>query len=133
MASSAAAGPWSAGSVVVGPVQPNMSARAGTSVAAGFDFDCDGQDDVALGAPEEQELGPRSGAVRLGYGPAGAYVDLGVEGLHGIGANSEEAGRALAAGDLDGDGCDELIVGAPAHRTDGEEAGGAWWIPPPRE
>jgi hypothetical protein len=121
------------GDVVVGPPQPNFATRAGTAVLADFDLDCDGVPDFALGAPEEQELGPRGGAVRVGYGPVTGYLDLGVQGLHAVGSGSEQAGAALESGDLDGDGCDELLVGSPANRTVGHAAGGVWWIEAPQE
>lgn len=122
--------PWDVGDVITGPQQKLLSARAGTSLAAGFDLDCDGFDDVALGAPDDQTHSPRSGAVRIAYGPLGAYTDLGAGGLVLLGTSSEEAGAALAAGDVDGDGCDELLIGAPGNRVEGTDAGGVWVVDP---
>ena len=119
------------GDVVVAPPQDFLSTRAGTAVLGDLDFDCDGVPDVVVGAPEEQELGPRSGAARIGYGPVVGYLDLGAVGLHVLGGSSEQAGAALEAADLDGDGCDELLVGAPANREVGNAAGGVWWVESP--
>jgi hypothetical protein len=118
--------PWGVGDVITGPPQDTLSARAGTSLAAGFDLDCDGADDVALGAPDDRTGGVRSGAMRVAYGPLGGYTDLGSGGLVLLGAAGEGAGSAVAAGDFDGDGCDDLAVGAPANREAGTAAGGVW-------
>ena len=119
------------GDIVIAPPQDFVSSRAGEAVLGELDFDCDGVYDVVLGAPDEQELGPRSGAVRVGYGPVAGYLDLGAEGLHLLGASSEQAGAALGAADLDGDGCGELLVGAPANREAGHASGGVWWVQTP--
>ena len=125
--------PWDQGSVVVGPRQDNVSARAGEAVAAGFDLDCDGVQDVALGAPDELVTGPRAGAVRVAYGPPAAWVELDGQGLHLFGEGSEEAGTAVVGADLDGDGCDALIVGAPASSRAATYAGGVWVLETPRD
>ncbi len=122
--------PWDTGDVLTGPQQELLSARAGTSLAAGFDLDCDAQDDVALGAPDDQTHTPRSGAVRVAYGPLGAFTDLGAGGLVLLGSSSEESGRSIAAADVDGDGCDELLIGSPANRDAGNGAGGVWVVDP---
>ncbi len=124
--------PWEEGAVVVGPPQESISTRAGAAVAAGFDLDCDGVDDAALGAPDEQVSGPRGGALFVAYGPLVAWNDLGLSGLHLYGSSSEEAGTSVTAADLDGDGCDEVVVGAPINPVGGTNAGGVWVVQTPR-
>ena len=84
--------------------------KAGWTTAAG-DLDGDGVPDLIIGAPHARD----SGAVYIIYGSGlTADLDLGDADviLEGAGSYSE-AGAAVAAGDIDGDGRDDLLVGAP--------------------
>jgi len=94
--------------------------RFGEALAAG-DFDGDQIDDLAIGAPGKAILSAASAGLVLQL--AGSVSGL-VDGLdenstsqHEIDFGSaeefDEFGSALAAGDLDGDGIDDLVVGAP--------------------
>jgi hypothetical protein len=93
----------------------------GDTVAVG-DFDGDGLDDLAVGAPGER-VDDRvwAGAVNVIYGSAeglngGRPSQLFTQGSLGVGrgpAASDFFGRALAAGDLDGNGADDLAIGSP--------------------
>lgn len=94
--------------------------RFGAALAAG-DFNGDGKDDLAVGAPNEG-LGQRLnvGVVHIIYGGAGRLTDVGSQiwnqNSPGI-ADSIEAldafGTTLAAGDFDNDGRDDLAIGVP--------------------
>ena len=90
----------------------NPSDRAGAAADAGFDFNGDGQLDIAVGAPGQAT----TGAVYLltDYPFIADYFDteatLTVTGL----AEGDELGASLSARhDLDQDGYDDLIIGAP--------------------
>lgn len=87
-----------------------QSDDAGRHMDAG-DLDGDGATDVVVG--EMWADGYRGGAYLL-YGPvptSGSFDDLAVE-VSG-GAGSYEGGRTVGIDDVDGDGLDDLLLGAP--------------------
>jgi hypothetical protein len=79
------------------------------ALAAAGDVDGDGREDVVVGAPFDETSGPSSGAARV-YSGDGAHLLLEVFGDD----PSQQFGRSVAfAGDVDGDGRSDLLVGAP--------------------
>jgi len=100
----------------------------GYSLAVG-DFDSNGYDDLAIGVPFEDHstLEPDSGFVQVLFG----FYSTGLNGdnknaaiwtYNGLG--NQKAGYSLAAGDFDGDKCDDLAIGQPifsslGHTNDG--------------
>lgn len=90
--------------------------KFGSAVAAG-DFDGDDYQDLAVGAPGEAVGNqPASGAVFVYKGTAGGLVPWTVLTQEpGLGVNElgDSFGQALVAGDFNGDGVDDLAVGAP--------------------
>jgi len=98
--------------------------RAGTAIAAAGDFNGDGRADLIVGAPGalRNPNGTTGGAAYVLFGPfpPGPAIDL--ADLQGRGiilrgspaAGGEMAGQSVAAaGDVNGYGLDDVIVGAP--------------------
>jgi hypothetical protein len=104
----------------------------GYALAAG-DFDDDGKDDLAIGVPGE-DVGSNdedAGAVNVIYGDHDGltttddqYWHQGKSGIEGQPDDDERFGEALAAGDFNDDGNDDLAVGAPGEDYKNEEEAG---------
>jgi hypothetical protein len=108
---------------------PERGDSFGSALATG-DFNGDGCADLAIGASEEFAGTPvpdgadGDGIVQLMYGTAhGLKAAASLDVTHlGRSRDTDRFGAALTAGDLDGDGDDELVVGIPGLQGGGGAA-----------
>lgn len=114
------------------PGGAHQGAKFGYSLAAG-DFDGNGFDDLAVGVPSHNAQGVVSaGRVLVVRGSAdgirvGGALALhqGIDGVAGDPGDRDRFGHAVAAGDVDGDGFDDLAVGVPGEDLPGAVDAGA--------
>jgi VCBS repeat-containing protein len=110
---------------------------AGFSVSSAGDVNGDGYDDIIVGAYRNDSGGTNAGAAYVIFGKAAGFglIDLGTAlaataGFKVLGdADSDLAGRSVSsAGDVNGDGYDDLIVGAAFNDSGGSNAGAAYVV-----
>lgn len=110
---------------------------AGFSAAGVGDINGDGIDDIAIGSRDNDEGGPNAGAAYVLFGRAGTArptVNLAAlsptDGFKITGAAAfDELGTSVSgAGDINGDGIDDLVIGAPGNDATAPDAGAAYVI-----
>ncbi|NOX61936.1 MAG: hypothetical protein GXP42_08325 [Chloroflexi bacterium] len=102
------------------PGTPEDSDQFGAALAVG-DFNGDGHPDLAIGIPGETVNGrDGAGAVQVIYGTLTGLTAANnqlwhqdVSGIPGAAEAGDKFGYAVAAGDFDGDGFDDLAIGIP--------------------
>ena len=110
--------------------------RSGFSVAAAGDVNRDGLDDLIIGASGSDPNGASSGRsyVVFGRSPFPPILQLlALDGSNGFKIDGEaagdESGRAVAAaGDVNGDGLDDLIIGASVSGANGGGSGRSYVV-----
>jgi hypothetical protein len=109
----------------------------GTSVSAAGDINGDGIDDLILGAPLAGPQGNNPGIAYVVFGNAlGLPLSLNLSGLqsssgfaiNGVNVGDELGTSVSGAGDVNGDGIADLIVGAPKADPNGDDSGAAYVV-----
>jgi hypothetical protein len=104
--------------------------RAGWAVRGGGDADADGFADVVIGAYYDNAGGTGSGTSYLVYGPVSGTVGLGSADASFVGESARDAsGKSVAiGGDGDGDGFDDMLVGATGEASSAAGAGAVYLV-----
>jgi hypothetical protein len=110
---------------------------SGCSVASAGDVNGDGYDDLIIGADGAEPNGSGSGATYVVFGSGSAFyttVELSdLDGSNGFKINGEVAGdysggSVASAGDVNGDGYDDLIIGAYEADPNGSDSGASYVV-----
>jgi len=124
----------STGSVIKGVSAGDYS---GSSVSAAGDINGDGIDDLVIGAPYADSNGTDSGATYVIFGntlglpnPLNLSSLNGTNGfkINGVNAGDYSGFSVSAAGDINGDGIDDLIIGAPYADPNGNYSGASYVV-----
>ena len=104
--------------------------QAGHSVSSAGDVDADGYDDLLVGALFHASGGDSAGAAYLVLGPVSGEADLSAAAAKLVGEEPVDyAGSSVSsAGDVDADGYDDLLVGAPYQSYDSVSTGAAYLL-----
>jgi len=130
--------------LVQGPVQGEVSLKSADAVLAGQededaagqevsgagDVNGDGKADILVGAPLAAAGGVhQAGKAYIVLGPIEADLSLGSANARFEGSQSmDHAGTVAAAGDVDADGLDDVLIGAYATDDMGDNSGAAYLV-----
>ena len=104
---------------------------AGSSVSSAGDVNNDGYDDILIGAHSNDDAGSDAGAAYLIYGSSEEFISASLSTAIEFTGTEEidYAGKSVSsAGDVNGDGHDDLLIGAAWINDIGSDAGSAYLI-----
>lgn len=112
--------------------------QVGHRVAGLGDVNGDGHLDFGIGAPQEDSQGTHAGRVYVIFGgpdlpAAEVSLDSIAQGQGGFAIDGEHAGDTLGmaigpAGDIDGDGLADIVIGAPGANNGGSRSGSVYVV-----
>jgi VCBS repeat-containing protein len=111
--------------------------QSGYSVSAAGDVNGDGYGDLIIGAPDAEPHGIGSGASYVVFGAAGGFgSNLNLSSLNGVNgfklagvAGDDRAGFSVSAGgNINGDGFDDILIGARGADANGLYSSGASYV-----
>ncbi|MBD2683250.1 MULTISPECIES: FG-GAP repeat protein [Nostoc] len=110
---------------------------SGSSVSSAGDINGDGFDDLIIGAPNADPNGDASGQSYVVFGKSKGFSSTlnlstlnGANGfiINGINAYDQSSASVSSAGDINGDGFDDLIIGAPTAGPNGSYSGQSYVV-----
>ncbi|HEY1486022.1 MAG TPA: FG-GAP repeat protein [Micromonosporaceae bacterium] len=115
-----------------GHIAGNQSKSSFGWIVTAGDFNGDGIDDLAVGAPFASDAGKsESGEVGIAYGSASGlqqpaqWIDQSTASVPGVAETDDGFGNTLAAGDFNGDGVADLAIGVPNESNGSVAHGGS--------
>ncbi|MCK5253040.1 MAG: FG-GAP repeat protein, partial [Thermoplasmata archaeon] len=107
--------------------------RAGFSVASAGDVNGDGYDDILIGAYRNEDGGTNAGQTYLIFGkPDGWSMDNDLSNADASFIGEDENDRSgisvAGTGDVNGDGYDDILIGAPRNDEGGNDTGQTYLI-----